>query len=289
LLTKIKGICSLAYIIFHLIAAGSNEAIGLVRPPVRRLHATCFLVARLCLLLWILALVLDCVFIVKGWPSSQLKIFQAVGIVASGLALCVHSLGNRSKLTGLSIATGILLTALESRRYPFQLPTSATICKVGDCEDDIDALERGGSDISPYEDKQTPEKPKAKMEIQRKPVPRPVAKPQPVPDIWPERPMTPLLPPKVARSRGWGEEWTYGEKALARPDSGISMASRSSSGYMNSESSRREISIGYMSSDQESLRKSAILGRQRAKTVTPTSSISNMSRRSPLSIITYVS
>jgi cadmium resistance protein CadD (predicted permease) len=86
-LTIEKGVCSMVYVALHLTAAASNEAIGLVRPPVRRLHAICFLVARLGLLLWILALVLGSIFFVKMPPASNFRALQLVAIVASGLGL----------------------------------------------------------------------------------------------------------------------------------------------------------------------------------------------------------
>jgi hypothetical protein len=111
---------------------------------------------------------------------------------------------------------------------------------------------------------------------------------QPVAGAWPERPLTPLLPPKRARSRGWGEEWICGEKGILREDSGISVSTlgRTSTGYMMSEaSSSGEGSARNTSPDQESLTRSTLSGRQRAHTVTPTSSITSFSTPSVLSIM----
>ena len=194
-----------------------------------------------------------------------------------------------------SLSMGVILTALESCNYPFQLPAlidrRMVVCRVSDFGDDMDALERSVSKLSFLDtEKELPKKPS--HEIPRKPVPPPKPARQPVPGEWPEQPITPLLPPKGARSRGWGEEWTPRDagvkKGITRHDSAISLmtagSGRSSSGYTRSSTSIGRVDSGYSGfSDQKSIRKSAALQRPRARNATPSSSIGNLSRRSPLS------
>jgi hypothetical protein len=48
----LKALLSILYLIFHAIAAKYNEPVGAVRPPELRLHAACFILARIALLLW---------------------------------------------------------------------------------------------------------------------------------------------------------------------------------------------------------------------------------------------
>ena len=43
--------------LLHFVAACHNEPVGIVRPPELRLHAACFIVARLGLVLWIIAMI----------------------------------------------------------------------------------------------------------------------------------------------------------------------------------------------------------------------------------------
>lgn len=52
-----KSLFSFSYIILHGIAAYYNEPVGVIRPPEVRLHAACFIIARLVLLLWIIAMI----------------------------------------------------------------------------------------------------------------------------------------------------------------------------------------------------------------------------------------
>jgi hypothetical protein len=126
-----------------------------------------------------------------------------------------------------------------------------------------------------------------------------------------ERPLTPLLQihiPKRTTSRGWGEEWTHlaGErssgsekslekhsekKVLSHSDSGISLSYDSSSGYISSSESEHVSGSrrsGHKSSSHQSSHVTvprAVVTRRapRPRIVTPSSSISNFSRRSPLS------
>jgi hypothetical protein len=125
-----------------------------------------------------------------------------------------------------------------------------------------------------------------------------------------ERPLTPLLQihrPRRTTSRGWGEEWTHlagerslgSQKSLEKPsekkplshsDSGISLSYDSSSGYI-SFSESEHVSDSRCSAHKTSNHRSsditpgATVARRfpRPRIVTPSSSISNSSRRSPLS------
>lgn len=124
-----------------------------------------------------------------------------------------------------------------------------------------------------------------------------------------ERPLTPLLQihmPRRKISRGWGEEWTHlvgerssgSEKSLEKPDkkvlshsdSGISLSYDSSSGYISSSESEHVSGSQRSAHKTSSHRSSGITPRAtvarrapRPRIVTPSSSISNFSRRSPLS------
>lgn len=194
-----------------------------------------------------------------------------------------------------------MLTALETSRYPFQLiPQRTIICRVSDFGDDVDTLERSNSESS-FSDSSSGELKKAAQEIKRKPIPittklpeMPAEAHQHVPGEWPERPVTPLLPPKRMRStRGWCNEWAQGgaAKALAREDSGISMymsdasgTSRSSSGYMRSSASYGRNSAWTCSSDGDCSRKSRGSRQSlRVRTYNLGSGAVNYSCRSPLS------
>lgn len=96
-----------------------------------------------------------------------------------------------------------------------------------------------------------------------------------------ERPITPLLPMAKRSSavRSWGEEWKYTEKkGIPKSDSAISGLSGISSGYTLSDRS----SEGSLSARQERTRQ------KRPRVVSPSSSISNLGKRSPLSTMRLV-
>jgi len=116
-----------------------------------------------------------------------------------------------------------------------------------------------------------------------------------------DRPMTPLLQiPKQSTSRGWGEEWTHlasessaSEKSLEKPsekkilshsDSGISLSYDSSSGYISSSESEHVSGSRRNRRSHVTVPRAVVTRRApRPRIVTPSSSISNYSRRSPLS------
>ncbi len=124
-----------------------------------------------------------------------------------------------------------------------------------------------------------------------------------------ERPLTPLLQihmPRRTTSRGWGEEWTHlaierssgseksleklDKKMLSHSDSGISLSYDSFLGYISSSKSEHVFGSQRSAHKTSSHRSTGITPRatvaRRApppRIVTPSSSISNFSRRSPLS------
>jgi hypothetical protein len=48
---------SYAYLILHGVAAKYNDPVGIVRPPELRLHAACFVIARIGLVMWFVAFI----------------------------------------------------------------------------------------------------------------------------------------------------------------------------------------------------------------------------------------
>jgi hypothetical protein len=139
-----------------------------------------------------------------------------------------------------------------------------------------------------------------KSGINRKPLPE---RPSDGSQASTDRPLTPLLPTlRRSASRGWGEEWTHlvdekssekssEKKVLLHSDSGISLSYDSSEGYISS-SEGSHVSVSRRSGCRCSSNRSSqvsptsvVLARRvpRPRIVTPSSSISNFSRRSPLS------
>ena len=198
--------------------------------------------------------------------------------------------------------TGIILTSLESCQQPFEAPQfihRRIKRRENAIVDDIEAYQRSVSQTSLYHDEHgaMTEKPNELKESLKPETPKSTA----VSGEWPERRLTPLLPslPTRTKSRGWGEEWTHQttEKKLAmkHSDSAISMSisessygsRRSSSAYARSSSgyARSSTVSGYASnSDRESNpRRTPSQRPYLQRSVTPSSSISNISRRSPLS------
>jgi hypothetical protein len=139
-----------------------------------------------------------------------------------------------------------------------------------------------------------------KAGINKKPLPE---KPSDESQGFNGRPITHLLPmPHCSTSRGWGEEWTHlvdeksseknsDKKVLSHSDSGISFSYDSSLGYISSSvssqvstSQRSGYRISNHGSSHVSSPRTALARRvPRPRIVTPSSSISNFSRRSPLS------
>lgn len=81
---------SIGYVALHAMAAKYNEPVGVTRPPELKLHAACFILARLVLIAWFGAFIAACVVVSKPGAclrgSSTCQI-QLVDVVASLLAL----------------------------------------------------------------------------------------------------------------------------------------------------------------------------------------------------------
>lgn len=180
------------------------------------------------------------------------------------------------------MAVSIILTALESCQYPVQTPEALRIrlitCRVSSFGDDI--RERSISDVSSFEDEIFEEEPRAinhRCSIKRKPLPKSTLMPGDYPL---ERALSPLLPmAKRPSPRGWAEEWTHLVRDTSSKWKGIS-----NSGLAISLSS---VSSWYLSSSGSSSDLLISKRKRRPRTVTPSSSISNLSRRSPLSTMRY--
>lgn len=226
------------------------------------------------------------------------------------------------------VATGVILTALESCRYPFAIPDflhwqRRLKYRVSAFAEDL--LDMSVSRSPSFREDREKGKTGVKENIEEKPLPKP---PSETNDASPTRPMSTIMRPArtgSSTSRGWGEEWTHfvremkegaPEKTSAKTslDSAIALTYDSSSGYV---SSSERSSHTRMSSYASTYRRSAIIegssymtvsrrigmesnayasGQRRApvarrtrpRVVTPSSSISNMSRRSPLSTMRSV-
>lgn len=78
------------YILLHAVAAYHNEPIGEARPPEKKTHACCVIIARLALVSWLVAIIASAVVVgkplicVKGSKDCRL---QVLDLVASNLAL----------------------------------------------------------------------------------------------------------------------------------------------------------------------------------------------------------
>jgi len=188
------------------------------------------------------------------------------------------------------VATGIILTALQACKYPFQVPDpfhlkKKVTCRVSSFGDDIlDCSISGGPSVQ-HKNIYEVEKPTVSHQASLEPVTeiQSISNDEP-----PQRPLTPLLPmAQRSRARGWGEEWTHlmkenglERRGMTNSDSGISMSYNSSSGYISSSDE---------SSYKSRKQRSAMTKRPgHPRVITPSSSISNLSRRSPLSTMRYV-
>ena len=89
-LTFSQSFLSITYLIFHTTAAIHNEPVGVVRPPELKLHAACFIVARLALICWFATFIAASVTLskpkvcVEGTRNCRL---QVADVVASIVAL----------------------------------------------------------------------------------------------------------------------------------------------------------------------------------------------------------
>ncbi|KAL2062895.1 hypothetical protein VTL71DRAFT_5967 [Oculimacula yallundae] len=300
-LALIASLLSIIYVLVHGFAAKYNDPVGMIRPPELKLHATCFILARLVLIFWFVEFVTACAVVSK--PDNCLSGRKACSLQIADVI---------SSIVGFMV-TGIILTALESCKYPFELPLILLTHKIkfrqSPSEDDV--LDRSVSRESSFDigtsGGEKPKKPFAqKSRTETEPLPQ---TPSDISEA-PERPLTPLLsilPRNRLGSKSWGEEWVHlrkhsglKQKSISSTDSAVSqigMEKKSISTFDSAVSLSYETSSGaseYMSmsdrSSHVSMPRRAITRRpvrQRAgsRTITPSSSISNLSRRSPLSSV----
>ncbi|KAK0130255.1 hypothetical protein ONS96_000778 [Cadophora gregata f. sp. sojae] len=67
----IASLVSIIYIIVHGVAAKSNDQVGAVRPPQLKLHAACFILARLALVSWVVAFFTACAVASKSTACTS--------------------------------------------------------------------------------------------------------------------------------------------------------------------------------------------------------------------------
>lgn len=175
---------------------------------------------------------------------------------------------------------GILLTALEACQYPFRTPEvfhlfEPTHKRVIDIESISEFRSSRACSIDVL-DEESRHAVDTRMSCKGRS--RSGTGTLPTVEEAPERPITPLLPMKrTSVARSWGEEWKYtdkvGEKRVAKADSAISGLSSSSSAYTLSD----------RSSEGAAPRR-----QKRPRVVSPSSSIGNLGKRSPLSTMRFV-
>jgi hypothetical protein len=85
-----KSICSIAYILVHIVAAYRNQAVGIIRPPVLKLHGACFITARIDFVLWMITLIMTSITLSQrtgNTKADQNLRVESVGVVMSCFAL----------------------------------------------------------------------------------------------------------------------------------------------------------------------------------------------------------
>lgn len=248
-----------------------------MRPPQSSLHGSCFVAARCALALWTLTLIITAIVVsepkecVPGTWDCRLQIAD---MVASSVGI---------------LASGIILTALEACKYPFQTPKfmrlpetfSVRVSAFNSLVDLLDRIKSPTASRAPSVHNNSMSG-KSQPGVQR-PLPR---RPSSHSNEAPERPLTPLLPmTQRLKPRGWGEEWMYllkevspkrKRKGLQRLDSAISLGSNSLSNLSDRNSAC------CCSKRSSTSRRPAC-----TRNATASSNISNLSRRSPLSSMRY--
>ncbi|RDW88313.1 hypothetical protein BP6252_00345 [Coleophoma cylindrospora] len=274
--TSIAAAFSVFYILLHGAAAYRNHPIGPSRPPVNKVHALCFIFARLGLLAWVVAIIANAAVVSKPnicQGGGKLCRLQVIDLTISSFGF---------------INSGIILAALESCQHPFQSPRlcSGVTCRVSAFGDDIvDGRPFSTTTIETIDEKSSELSAESKIiwqnNVKRKPVPSRSSTTTSIPGEYPEeasidRPLTPvlLLPRTKSTRNSWGEEWKHlAQETQARP---IPIALSKSLSLNSLPSSKA-------SEPRPGRFDSCLSKRQgRSKTVTPSSSISNLSRRSPL-------
>ncbi|CAG8956375.1 hypothetical protein HYFRA_00003757 [Hymenoscyphus fraxineus] len=286
--------CSILYLLLHLFAMFQNEPVGVVRPPVVRVHGYCFVIARIALVMWMVAITISSVALSREKTCTAEYEDCTPSIIAVIVSNCAF------------LAIGILLTALEACQYPFQIPDVFHIFKpTHQRVISITGVSEYGSsracsiEVLDEESRRAVDtKPDVKGKSKR-------GGSLPTVEEVPERPITPLLPvaKRSSATRSWGSDgWTYTEMAsekrgLKKSDSAISGLSHISSGYDVSDRSSHRSS--HRSSNLTSNRSSHVSSnrssqgslprhQKRARVVSPSSSINNHNKRSPLSTMRSV-
>ncbi|KAL3423140.1 hypothetical protein PVAG01_04887 [Phlyctema vagabunda] len=270
---------SFLYIFLHCIAAVRNLPVGTSRPPKHKIHAFSFIFARLAIVAWIVSLIISIAVLSKQSTCENGGLVCRLEVV--DVVICAIA----------CIATGIILTALESCQHPFQGPRcfSGVKCRVSAFEHDINIRPISSSTSSSEEKSVEGDQIRWQNNVKRKPLAPPPFVTMMGGDLPSdyiiERPaVSPLLPPVRSKSlqKSWDEAWKHlaadtseddqpEKKPLSKSLSLNSVSSTGSSG----RSSNSTLSDG--TADSLSKRHG------RPRTVTPSSSISNLSRRSPLS------
>lgn len=84
-----KSFLSMTYLIFHAFAATYNEPVGVVRPPELKLHAACFILARMLLVFWFSTFIAAMVTLskpnicMKGSRDCQLQVADVVSSIVA--------------------------------------------------------------------------------------------------------------------------------------------------------------------------------------------------------------
>ncbi|CAG8979431.1 hypothetical protein HYALB_00013439 [Hymenoscyphus albidus] len=272
----------------------ANEPVGVVRPPVVRVHGYCFVIARIALVMWMIAITISSVALSREKTCTAEYEDCTPSIIAVIVSNCAF------------LAIGILLTALEACQYPFRIPDIFHIFKpTHQRVISIAGISEYGSsracsiEVLDEENRRAVDtKPDLKGNSKR-------GGSLPTVEEVPERPISPLLPvaKRSSATRSWGNDgWTYTEmasekKGLKKSDSAISGLSHISSGYDVSDRSSHRSS--HRSSNLSSNRSSHVSSnrssqgslprhQKRARVVSPSSSINNHNKRSPPSTMRSV-
>ncbi|CZT50791.1 uncharacterized protein RSE6_11843 [Rhynchosporium secalis] len=286
-LALVASSLSTTYVLIYGLAAWYNDPVGIIRPPELKLHATCFILARLALVFWFVSFVAACAM--AGKPNVCLSGTRACSLQIADVVASIIGF----------LVTGVILTALESCKYPFELPPMLFMRKInfrtspsGSGDDILDrSVSRKSSfDIAPILVGEKPRDAMAqKTSIEKKPLPQ---TPSSISEA-PERSLTLLLPISQmdrSGSKSWGEEWVHlrnqsrvVKKSISTFDSAVSLSYETSSGA--SEYLTTSDRSSHVSMPRIAVTRNPVHQRPRSRTVTPSSSISNLSRRSPLSSV----
>ncbi|QSZ34516.1 hypothetical protein DSL72_006110 [Monilinia vaccinii-corymbosi] len=309
---------SLLYLILHFIASIKNEAVGFVRPPESKVHAYAFIVARITLVCWMLSIITTSVIVSKPKIFGAYSI--AIGIILTALEACqypfqlpssstilpgavncrVSSFGDDlvdSNLTSLNPSAANILQShsqLQSQSPSQFVSPSQSDDSIASLHDDYLFM---GNEKEEWEKNQAlaiaNARTKREANIKRKPVPKLNSQSSmtSMPGEFPEEtPLTPLLPtPALSRvkskSKGWGINWSYlmntstesNGKCMIHSDSAISLRSNTGSECANCAGCASPSSI------KQPANSVGLQRMTRPRNVTPSSSISDAAKRSPLS------